>query len=69
MSDKERQPDLTYQTPSGALRGDPPKQGGLRRALLRGVHHVTVLREEDGLCLVSAATFYGWVRPGELKDE
>jgi hypothetical protein len=63
---------LTYQTPAGALRGDPPQIGGIRDAVLMRygvVYPVVVLKEEGDEVLVSGATFFGWVWKDELIEE
>lgn len=63
--------DLTYQTPSGALSGDPPQPGGIREATVMRygtAHVVMVLKEEADQVLVSGATFYGWIYRSELIE-
>lgn len=62
---------LTYQTPSGAVRGDEPQTGGIREATVMryGAAHPVVMLEEDGdIVLVSGATFYGWIYRSELVE-
>lgn len=62
---------LTYQTPAGALRGEPPQAGGIRVGVIRrrGTwHEITVIREEGDECLVSGATFFGWVHRDEVVE-
>lgn len=64
----------TYQTPAGALLGDPERPGALYYGTItqQVPHEVAVIAEEPddgGWLLVSGPSFYGRIRPAAfLRD-
>lgn len=58
----------TYQTPHGAILGEPEQPGALWYGVVRRRewHAVAVIKEEGEEVLCSGPTFYGWVPIGAI---